>query len=74
LKRYRAPSSLEHDLVAKTGVPIFADHAPSRAGVHKREHDALPRDNLGPGIVLSYPTWMALIKGLKRVSSTVSKP
>jgi len=44
--------------VAKTGLPLSKDHAPSRAGVRKREHDALPRHDLGPGIVKNYPTWM----------------
>src|ERR1700753_412850 len=35
----------------------------SRAGVHKREHDALPLGFPGPGIVWNYPTWMrALLK------------
>src|SRR5215213_2152723 len=34
-----------------------------RAGVRKREHDALPLDNPGPGIVDNYPTWIrALLK------------
>jgi hypothetical protein len=27
--------------------PVFADHALSRAGAYKREHDALPLDDFG---------------------------
>jgi hypothetical protein len=45
----------------------------SRAGVRKREHDALPLGYLGPGIVLkTIRLDMGLIKGFKLVSSTVS--
>src|SRR5262249_62403971 len=30
----------------------------SRAGVRKREHDALPHDHWGPASSYNYPTWM----------------
>jgi hypothetical protein len=43
----------------------------SRAGVHKREHDALPLDYLGARHRLKLSDWMGLIKGFNLVSSTV---
>src|ERR1700758_3230954 len=55
LKRYRALPLGEHDLFRKP-VPTFRDHALARAGVHKREHDALPLMISGRGIVKNYPT------------------
>src|ERR1700731_985108 len=44
-----------------------------RAGVRKREHDALPLGYLGARHRQNYPTGYGLIKGFNLVSSTVSK-
>src|SRR6478752_6526051 len=44
-----------------------------RAGVRKREHDALPLGSWGPASSENYPTWIrGLIKGFNLVSSTAS--
>jgi len=47
----------------------------SRAGVRKREHDALPLDLLGPGIVIKLSDLDApLINGFNPLSSTAGEP
>jgi hypothetical protein len=52
-------------------VRLSEDHALSRAGVHKREHDALPAVASGHGIVEKLSDWMW---GLLKYESAFRQP